>query len=166
MADTNYEPEVVQDNPFPGDPQPASLQGQPNPTGTFTPTTTPAKSFPTRKIAVELIGSALNTRSRKVLQEFELQQSGGFKIGDFQEGISGDLRITPNGLTARDQAGLTTFVIDGITGNATFKGEVQAGTFISGLINVGDNSVVIDGEAKRMVFYDDNGIPVIVIGNA
>ena len=166
MADKVFYPELVEENPFPGGDVPVLLPATQSPTGTYTPTTTKPKSFPTRKIATELIGQAINTRSKKILQEFEFAQHGAIQVGTYENGVSGDLRLTPNGLTARDLAGITTFAIDGTTGGAVFKGEVQAGAFISGLVVVGDNSVVIDGDTKRMVFYDDAGIPVIVIGNA
>src|SRR3990167_3748314 len=129
MADKNYEPEIAQENPFPGEPEPVASLGQPNPAGTFAPSVSKEKTFPRKRTAVELLSTALNTRSRKILEEFELQQSGGLKIGDFKSGISGDLRITPNGLTARNIAGLTTFAIDGDTGDATFRGTVEAGGF-------------------------------------
>lgn len=128
--DKVYTPEVIQESPFPGEPQPVALQGQPNPAGTYSPATAKDKIFPIKRTSVELLSQALNTRSRKILEQFELQQSGGFQIGNFKEGISGDLRLTPNGLTARDMAGLTTFAIDGETGDATFKGTVQARDFV------------------------------------
>ncbi len=133
-----YHPEVLPETPFPGqDVEPIVIQTQPS-GGTSTPTTTPAKLFPKKRIATELISTALNTRSKKILQEFELQQSGSIKIGDYKSGETGDLRLTPNGLTARDKAGLTTFAIDGTTGNAVFKGEVQAADFIV----IDDNGLV------------------------
>lgn len=165
--DKVYTPEVTQDVPFPSQTsEVASTSSEGGTGGNYSPSKQTDTPFLTRKIAVELIGSALNTRSRKILQEFELVTSGGFQVGKYENGISGDLRITPGGLTARDSAGLTTFAIDGDTGDAVFKGEVQAGSFVSGLVIVGDNSVVIDGESKRLVFYDESGVPVIVIGNA
>lgn len=164
--DKVYTSEVVADAPFPGQDVPVAVgQAQP-PNGTFNPVATKEKTFPKKRTAVELISTALNTRSKKILKEFEFADSGAIQVGKYENGVSGDLRITPDGLTARNQSGLTTFAIDGDTGDAVFKGEVQAGAFISGLITVGDNSVVIDGATKRMIFYDDNGVPVIVIGNA
>jgi len=164
--ETVFFPEIVEENPFPGEPAVADVQGQTLPAGTFAPTTTPAKTFPVKRTAVELLSTALNTRSRKILEEFELQQSGGLKIGDFKTGISGDLRLTPNGLTARDKAGLTTFVIDGTDGSAIFRGTVQTGAVVAGNMIVGDSAIQIDGVNKRMLFYDDAGIPAILIGNA
>jgi len=85
--DKNYEPEVIQENPFPGEPQLIPLPGQANPAGVYGPTTTKEKIFPIKRTAVELLSTALNTKSKKILQEFELVQSGGFQIGKFEEGI-------------------------------------------------------------------------------
>lgn len=165
MAEKVFTPEVIQETPFPGEPElPAILQPTP-PAGTHTPTVAKEKNFPTRKIAVELIGSALNTKSKKILQEFEFTPSGAIQVGDYKKGVSGDLRLSPAGLVARNKAGLETIAIDGDTGDAVFKGTLQTGAVISGLVVVGDNSIVIDGENKRQVWYDEDGIPVIVIGN-
>jgi len=158
-----YFPEIVPDNPFPGEVVPV-VPITSSPAGTYTPTVAKEKSFPTRKIATELIGSALNTRSKKILQEFALEQSGGLKIGDYKSGETGELSLTPNGLVAKNKAGLVTVAIDS-EGDATFRGTLQTGAVISGLVVIGDNSIVIDGEARRQVWYDESGVPVIVIGN-
>jgi hypothetical protein len=162
--DKTFYQEVVEENPFPGEVAPIVPTTQ-SPAGTFTPTVAKEKSFPTRKVAVELIGSALNTRSKKILQEFEFTKSGAIQVGEYENGVSGDIRISPVGIVARNKAGLNTIAVDGETGDATFAGTIQAGTVISGLVVVGDNSIVIDGEARRQVWYDEDGIPVILIGN-
>ena len=166
MTEKIYTPEVIQENPFPGDPLLPGIPQPKAPAGTYAPKADAEGRFPTRKIAVELLGQALNTKSKKILQEFQFTPSGAIQVGDYKKGDSGDLRISPNGITARDIAGVTTFAIDGTTGDAVFKGTIQTGALISGLVAVGDNNIVIDGESKRMVFYDDSGIPVIVIGEA
>lgn len=128
MDDKVYVPEIIQDSPFPSENvNPVITPTATNPTGTYTQTTTKPNPFPRKMLAVELLSTALNTRSRKILQQFKLDQSGGIQVGDFEEGISGDLRITPNGLTARDIAGLTTFAIDGLTGDAYFRGSLVLG---------------------------------------
>jgi hypothetical protein len=164
MDDKVYTPEIVQENPFPGEVVQSSATSVQS-GSTITPTTTKEKVFPKKRTAVELLSTALNTRSKKILQEFELVQSGGIQVGNFQEGLSGDLRITPNGLTARDIAGITTFAIDGTDGSAVFKGTVQAGSLVSGEVIVGNNTWVIDGDPDnpRIVLYN-GGIPEIVIG--
>jgi len=114
------------------------------------------KTLPKKRSAVELLSTALNTRSRKVLQEFELQQSGGFQIGKFEEGISGDVRITPNGLTGRNIAGLVTFALD-TDGNLALVGELRSGSTVTGQVVVGNNRVIID--------VDDDGQPTIIIND-
>lgn len=162
-----YYPETIEDTPFPLQEGAVSFDiDQKTSNDKYGAKEVKSRDFPTRRVAYELLGSALNTRSRKILAEFEFTQTGAIQIGDYKNGESGDLRISPNGITARDSSGLTTFAIDGTTGNAVFKGEVQAGTLISGLVVVGDNSVVIDGKERRLVFYDENDVPVILIGNA
>jgi len=153
MEEKVYSQEVVPQNPFPGESQLVSSSSPANPAGTYTPTTEKTKSFPVKRTAVELLSTALNTRSRKILQEFKLEQSGGIQVGNFEEGLSGDLRITPNGITARDLSGITTFSIDGTSGDAIFKGEVQAGSFVSGQVIVGNGNVLIDGENSRIDIF-------------
>jgi hypothetical protein len=161
MDDKVFTPEVIQENPFPQEPEVSALPSEKNPTGTFNPTTSKEPTFPKKRTAVELLSTVMNTRSRQILQEFELSQSGGIKIGDFKSGISGDVRLTPNGITARDIAGITTFAIDGTTGDAVFAGQVRAGSTIV------SNTIVTEeatGGNGRTVYYN-NGVPVIVIGD-
>ena len=151
-----YEPEVVQANPFPNEvvsPITTSSQG----TGdTITPTVAKDSKFPVKRSAVELLSTALNTRSRKILEKFDLEQRGGIQIGDFQEGLTGDVRITPNGLTGRNIAGLVTFALD-TDGNLTLVGELRAGSTITGQVIVGNNGVIID--------VDDDGNPSIIVND-
>lgn len=158
-----YQQEIVSDAPFPGEPIVLDTQSESPAGGNYAPTTTKEKPFKQKKIATELISQALNTHSRKILQEFELVQSGGIKVGDFKEGISGDLRITPSGLTARDKAGITTFAIDGTDGSAVFKGIIQAADFIvadeNGLISL--NNFRLDSVEDVSVFTtNQNGVYV------
>jgi len=149
MDDKLYTPEVIQENPFPGEiVQPILSSPQAVGVGNFTPTQTKEKTFPKKRTAIELLSTALNTKTRKILQEFKLEQSGGIQIGNFQEGISGDMRLTPNGQTARNIAGLTTFAIDGDTGDVFLLGTIRAGSIISestiegGSININDVFIV------------------------
>ncbi len=163
MAKDVYEPEIVPDNPFPQEVV-ESVSETSGSGDVVTQTTTKEKSFPTKRIATELISTALNTKSKKILQEFELTQSGAIKIGNYKEGVSGEVLITAEGIVTKDKAGLVTIAMYGEDGSGVFKGSIQAGSIITGIVSVGDDSIVIDGEAKRMVFYDDNGIPSIIIG--
>ncbi len=161
-----YYPEIIEDTPFPTIEGEVTFDSSDTKSGdTFKNTTIKPQGFPTRKVAHEVIGSALNTKSRKILAEFEFTQTGAMQIGKYANGVSGDIRISPTGIVARNSSGLNTFALDGETGDATFAGTIQAGSLIAGIVAVGDNSIVIDGEARRMVWYDENDIPSIVIGN-
>lgn len=123
------------------------------------------QSFPTVRVATQLIGDVLNTKSRKILKELQFTKSGAFQIGEYVNGVSGDIRISPDGIVARNNAGVETVAIDGDTGDAVFRGRLQTGSVVTGVVVVGDSAIQIDGENRRMVFYDANGIPTIVIGN-
>lgn len=164
MADTIkvYEPEVIQDAPLPGQDQQYSDASTTTTGGVTKPTKISNNDVPRKRIAVELLSTVLNTKSKKVLQEFDLVDSGGFRIGKFAQGINGELRITPAGITAINKAGITTFSIVAEDGSAVFAGEIQAGSLISGLVVVGDNNIVIDGENKRIVINDGNTDRVLI----
>lgn len=162
MADKDYEPEVIEETPFPQrTPQVVDTVSEGGKNNDYQPGTTKEKTFPIKRFAVELLSTALNTRSRKILEQFELQQSGGFQIGNFQEGVSGDTRITPNGIVMRNKAGLTTLAQDGDTGDAIFAGQVRAGSTIVSDTIVTEKASSGNG---RTVYYKKE-LPVIVIGD-
>ena len=162
--DKVYTPEVIQDSAFPQEETVDSTVTQVDNKDVVSSPTTEDHPFPTKLIAVETIGSALNTKSRKILAEFEFAGMGAIQVGKYENGVSGDVRITPNGITARDLSGLITFALNGEDGSAVFKGSIQSGSIITGEVVVGNNSVVIDGENHRILVYDDDGIPQILIG--
>lgn len=162
-----YTPEVIESNPLPGQENLVSYdvsQKGSEKTGEYGPATTKEQLVPTKKVAVELLGDRLNTRTRKILSEFQFTPSGAIQVGNYQNGDQGDIRISPNGIVARDRTGLNTFALDGLTGDATFAGEIQAGSLVSGAVAVGDGNILIDGATRRMLFYDADGIPNIIIG--
>lgn len=150
--DKVYTQEIVQETPFPDqeiavDSQSSSVSG-----GNFTPTTTSEKPIPVKKVAMELLSAAMNTRSRKVLEQFDLEQRGGFQVGNFEEGVAGDLRITPNGIVARSVAGVTTFAINGTDGSAVFAGEVRSGSQVTGSVTIEEGGYILLGNS---VFIGD-----------
>lgn len=162
-----YTPEVIDENPIPGSEGVVSFvesQSTNQTTGQTSPASIKEQLIPTKKVATELLSSALNTRSRKIIQEFQFTPSGAIQIGNYQEGDHGDIRISPDGIVARNRFGDTTFSLDGDDGSAVFAGTIQAGTLISGAVAVGDGNILIDGATRRMLFYDADGIPSIVIG--
>lgn len=130
MADTKVlTPEVIPDTPLPMQSDVPFGVSDAATNQTYTQSETKEQPLPRKVIAHETIGAALNTKSKKILQEFELVNFGGLRIGKHEQGISGDIRITPNGIVARNQGGQTTFAIDAETGDAIFLGKVRAGDF-------------------------------------
>jgi|TARA_Y100000034_G_scaffold52172_1_gene64100 hypothetical protein len=160
-----YHPTVIEDTPFPGQEGEVILADSQAKNGVHSPNTIKGKQFPRKRVAVELLGSALNTRSRRILAEFQFTEMGAIQIGKYKNAISGDLRISPNGITARDKAGVTTFAIDGTTGDAVFKGEVRSGSLVTGEIVVGNNNVIIDGSSGQgKMVINDGTTDIILIG--
>lgn len=160
-----YTPVTIADIPFP---QEGAIDlGVSQSTGaSFSPQTTKDTPFPTKRTAVELLSTALNTRSKRILQEFQFTQSGALQIGTYEAGVSGDVRISPNGIVGRDTSGNTTFSLDATTGDAVFSGTIQAGAVIAGEVVVGNNTWVISGDPDnpRIILYSTSGVPVIVLG--
>lgn len=161
-----YTPEVIEENPLPDSSVAVPLQtSQPGnkSAGTMEQVQIKERGYPGKKVAHELMSAALNTRTRRILEKFEFTPSGSLQIGDYQEGDSGDIQISPNGIVARDVFGNTTFALDGTDGSAVFAGTIQTGALISGVVAVGDNSVVIDGESRSIIINDGTN-DIILIG--
>jgi len=166
MIDKTYLPETIADQPLPvaGDlliPAGAQTQSIPRDDAVLTPTEEQPRNFPERIIARETISSSLDTQSKRILGSFEFAGMGALQIGKYEFGVSGDVRITPSGITARDSNGITTFSLDGGTGDASFKGILSAGTIMAA-----DSNIVMEAGSVggRIVIYD-SGTPVIVIGD-
>jgi len=145
-----YSPETIADNPFPQREE-ASF-GAPK-TGTIKD-----KPLPVQKTATRLINSILNTTAKKILGEFQFTNSGAIKIGKYVSGSSGEVAISPDGIVATNLTGETSFAIDAETGNATFKGQVLAGSVVSGEVEVGG----VDNESGRILVNDASGNLIIL----
>lgn len=160
-----YTPSEVPDAPFPLEGEATFATTGSTSNETYTPRETKDQSFPDPRIAYEIIGRSLNTRSKKIMANFEFTKSGALQIGEYTPGVNGDIKISPNGIVARNSLGNETLAIDGETGDAVFAGTIQTGTIISGTVIVGDNTWVITGDPDnpRMLLYN-NGIPEILIG--
>lgn len=159
-----YEPEVVSESPYPNEIiSPIGLNESGATSGTVSPQVSRERNLPIKRSAIELMSTSLNTKSRKILQNFELQQSGGLQIGNFQDGQTGDIKITPNGVVARNSSGVTTFALDGDTGDASFAGEIKSGSLVSGQVIVGNNRIIIDGE-NQTIIVNDGSYDRILIG--
>lgn len=164
--DKVYSPEVIEDNPLPN--QEVESDTGSSSSGskdTYAPKDTKDRPIPRRIVAQETIGSALNTKARKIMATFTFTEMGAVKIGKYVNGVSGELSLTPAGMTALNTSGDTTFAIDGETGNAVFAGELRSGTLVTGEIVVGNNTWIISGDPDRpSIKLFNSGICEIVIG--
>jgi hypothetical protein len=68
--------------------------------------------------------SAISTATSTIITPFTFGVSGALQIGTYSNGVSGDLKLSPAGILARNSAGATTFSIDGTTGVAVLNGLV------------------------------------------
>lgn len=94
------------------------------------PTTQLDKAFPPKVIAHATISETLDTESKRIKGEFTFESLGAIKIGEFSQGISGEIVVSPDGIVSTNSNGDTTFTLDGATGDATFRGTVEAGNFV------------------------------------
>lgn len=122
----------------------------------MTPDEIPDRNLPSQTIANDVISSSFDTQSRRILGEFEFSINGALQIGKFEEGVSGDIRISPNGIFGRDLNGDPTVTIDTTTGDATFRGTIAAGSLIAGRTDIGvpNGNVYIDGNNVRIIISD------------
>lgn len=116
------------------------------------PSTKLNEIFPPRNIARETISQSLNTKTKKILGEFTFGEVGAISIGKYVNGVSGDIRITPNGLIARDINGTETIALDGTTGDAVFRGTIQAGAVVAGNVTVqGQGAFVVNDGTYNVI---------------
>lgn len=119
--------------------------------GTGVLTTVPSSINPRPKpqwlVADNLISLSLDTLKKKILGEYTFGVVGALQVGEYVSGVSGDLRISPSGIVARNSDGVTTFSIDGDTGNATFLGTISAGSVISASISANNiTGTIVDAQ--------------------
>lgn len=131
-----YTQEVITDNPFPNGEATSSSDQTGTTSAVYTAQKIKDQPIIKKIIAQETIGKALNTKSKKILGDFQFTEQGAISIGKYTHGVSGDVKISPNGIVAKNSSGNTTFALDGDTGNATFSGTIQAG---------GDVTVIDEG---------------------
>ena len=118
----------------------------------LTPEQSSGWNFPTSTIARTVIADSLNTQNNRINGEFEFGKSGAIKIGDKEKG-EGEVKISPNGITAFNKNGENTFTLDGTTGDATFKGTLAAGAIIANnRVYITDKGIIVnDGTNDRII---------------
>lgn len=117
-----------------------------------------AEPFPQTKVAREVLSQSLNTKSKKILGDFSFGDVGAISIGVYQAGVSGDIKITPSGIVARNSSGDTTIAIDGDTGDATFSGTVEASAIVA-------SSFASASSGARVLIFPDANTGIQVIDN-
>lgn len=164
-----YTPTVIEAYPFPGtadgDQTESYAAGSAAPgKNNYSPDEVPTRTFPTQTIANTVISDSFNTQSRRILDRYEFSKNGSIQIGEYEEGVSGDIRISPSGFIARNSAGVTTITIDGTTGDATFKGTIVAGSLIAGRTDIGTvgGNVFIDGANNRIIISDGTNDRILI----
>lgn len=126
------------------------------------------------------IDERFDTDSKTILSDFTFGTSGALQIGTYESGVSGDIRISPNGILGRNKDGDTTFSINGTTGDATFGGtlvaasgtfgtvtagilsgvEISGSTITGGIVqtSTSGNRIVLDGSTNKLNFIGAAGI--------
>jgi hypothetical protein len=157
--DKVYEPELIQDNPFPGQVDQVSYD-ETNPTsgGVSEPTKVQSQMAPIKQVATELLSNVLNTKSKKILKEVQFTESGAIQIGKYVPGVSGDIRISSTGLVARNKDGNLTIVLDGDDGDATFAGQIQSGSLVTGSLVIDDGGSITLQDADDTTVIDSKGL--------
>lgn len=157
-----YEIPTISDTPFPSEGVLAVTPVSSGQKDVFLPPVIADREFPQKVIAGEVIGPMLDTQAKKILGTFTFTEFGAIQVGKYEAGVSGEVKISPLGIVAKNTAGATTFSLDRETGDAYFKGTLVAGTIIAG-----DSAIVLETATNgngRMVFRN-SGIPAIVIGD-
>lgn len=162
-----YTPEVIPDTPFPitgeDDFTESNATSSQTTKGMYGPKETKEKQFPSRMVAKELFSTAINTISKKIMKTFEFAKSGAIQIGEYIHGVAGEIKISPDGIVAKNKDGNTTFALDGETGNAIFSGDVRASTFTTDYFNVDEKGNVL---ARSLKFLDQDTASDLDLGES
>jgi len=67
---------------------------------------------------------AIDTANGTILGDFSFGVSGAIQIGTYENGVTGDIKISPTGILGRDKTGATTLSLNGETGVAVLNGLV------------------------------------------
>lgn len=96
------------------------------------------------------IDARLDTSAKQILDAFTFGASGAIQIGTYEAGVSGDVKISPNGIVARNKSNQTTVSIDGSTGDANFRGTITASTITGSTLQTGTSGANVDITSSRL----------------
>lgn len=142
-----YYPETIDSMPLPGIEYEQTTESKSSTTGgvNYAERVPVNVSFPIKPVAVETIGQSFNTKTKKILGEFTFGILGAISVGQYEYGVSGEVKISPNGIIAKNINGDTTFALDAVSGDATFAGTILAGSVVAGNVTVTGAFIVSDG---------------------
>ena len=109
--------------------------------------TTKIRTLNPPQYAKEVVSQRLNTISGQITSKFEFTNYGALEIGE--EGKTGWIRITGDGITAENISGEQTFLLDGRNGDAVFSGELAAGNILTGEIDLGTDGRIFGGDGTN-----------------
>lgn len=157
--DKVYKPEEIQDQPFPLEDESAiTPQANPTDSNVVKPQTIKDNNLPKRIISHETIAQSFNTKTQKILAEYQFTEMGAIQIGKYQNGVNGDIRISPGGIVARDSAGESTFALDSETGNVSIKGEIRSGSSVTGRVVIEEGGFLQIGNDQGDTIIDEFGL--------
>lgn len=161
MADKVYYPETIESTSLPEVESEETTEST-NYVGStnLSPSKEVDVSFPQIPVARQTINEVINTKTQQILGEFTFGVVGALSIGVYENGVTGDIRITPNGITARDINGATTFSINGSDGSAVFKGTIYAGSLVTGSVTVqGQGAFIVNDGIYNVIWlgYKEGG---------
>jgi hypothetical protein len=104
------------------------------------------------------IDDNFDTAAKNILGSFTFGVSGALQIGTYSAGVSGDIKISPTGILARNSSNSTTFALDVTTGNAIFAGTLNAASGTFGNITAGTLTSIelISGAIKNTYTAGEN----------
>lgn len=100
------------------------------------------------QLITDIINARIDTSAKTILDSFTFGVSGAIQIGSYVNGVSGDIKISPNGIVGRNSAGVNTFALDATTGEIT-SFSLTAGTITGVTITGGTLQTATSG--KRLV---------------
>jgi len=165
MADEKvFYPEEIQEQPFPFSGQNFNYSSGSQSSQILKPEEIKDTGMPPIR---DIITKSLNTSSQKIMKEYQFTDSGAIRIGKYQNSVSGEILISPDGIIAKNSSGVNTFSIDGDTGNATFSGQLTSASIVTGTVDVGSGAggsyVRLDGANNRIII-NDGSRDIILIG--
>ncbi len=90
----------------------------------------------------EYLDAILDAEAAEIIGDWSFKASGALQIGKYIEGEYGDVKISPDGIVARNKDNDNTFTLSGITGNISLRGTLTAGSIVTAKIIAESDSEV------------------------